>query len=56
MNICVHLTCEICDDTWFRDMTERQLADYMTDKRRGELPQGHRSQRWNLRRCGWRDL
>ena len=20
MNICAHLTCEICDDTWFRDM------------------------------------
>lgn len=31
MNILAHLTCEICDDTWFRDMTEKQLADYMTE-------------------------
>lgn len=29
MNICAHLTCDICGDTWFRDMTEKQLADYM---------------------------
>ena len=31
MNILAHLTCEICGDTWFRDMTEKQLADYMTE-------------------------
>lgn len=26
-----HLTCEICGDTWFRSMTEKQLADYMAE-------------------------
>ena len=29
--ITAHLTCEICGDTWFRDMREKQLADYMTE-------------------------
>ena len=29
--ITAHLTCEICNDTWFRDMTEKQLTDYMTE-------------------------
>ena len=29
--IVAHLTCEICGDTWFRDMTEKQLADYMAE-------------------------
>ena len=29
--IVAHLTCKICNDTWFRDMTEKQLADYMTE-------------------------
>ena len=31
MNICAHLTCEVCNDTWFRDMTDRELADYMAE-------------------------
>lgn len=31
MNIEAHLTCEICGDTWFRSMTEKQLADYMAE-------------------------
>ena len=31
MNICAHLTCEICNDTWFRDMDDRELADYMAE-------------------------
>ena len=26
-----HLTCEICSDTWFRTMTEKQLADYIAE-------------------------
>lgn len=30
-SLLAHLTCEICGDTWFRDMTERQLADYMAE-------------------------
>lgn len=29
--IVAHLTCEICGDTYFRDMTEKQLTDYMTE-------------------------
>lgn len=31
MDICAHLTCEICGDTWFRDMNDKQLADYMAE-------------------------
>ena len=31
MNICAHLTCEVCGDTWFRDMDDRELADYMAE-------------------------
>ena len=31
MNISAHLTCEICGDTWFRDTTDQQLADYMAE-------------------------
>ena len=31
MNILAQLTCEICGDTWFRDMTDQQLADYMAE-------------------------
>lgn len=31
MDISAHLTCEICGDTWFRDMTDQQLADYMAE-------------------------
>ena len=34
--IVAHLTCEICNDTWFRDMTVKQLADYM-----GENPEAN---------------
>ena len=26
-----NLTCEVCNDTWFRDMTDRELADYMAE-------------------------
>lgn len=29
--ITAHLTCEICGDTWFRDMTEKELTDYMDE-------------------------
>ena len=28
MNILAHLTCEICNDTWFRDMDDH---DYMAE-------------------------
>ena len=31
MDIAAQLTCEICGDTWFRDMDERQLADFMAE-------------------------
>lgn len=31
MSLLAHLTCEICNDTWFRDMTEKQLSDYMAE-------------------------
>ena len=31
MNVCAHLTCEVCNDTWLRDMTDRELADYMAE-------------------------
>ena len=31
MNILAHLTCEVCGDTWFRDMDDRELADYMAE-------------------------
>lgn len=31
MNIAAQFTCEICGDTWFRDMTDRQLADFMAE-------------------------
>lgn len=37
MNILTHLTCEICNDTWFRDMTEKQLSDYMTENPRANF-------------------
>ena len=33
MNIEAQLTCEICNDTWFRDMTEKQLADFMAENK-----------------------
>ena len=33
MNIAAQLTCEICQDTWFRDMDDRQLADFMAENR-----------------------
>lgn len=29
--IVVHLTCVVCGDTWFCDMTEPQLTDYMSE-------------------------
>ena len=31
MNIVAHLTCEICNDTWFRDMSDRELDDYIDE-------------------------
>ena len=31
MNILAHLTCEVCGDTWFRDMDDKELADYMAE-------------------------
>ena len=31
MNILAQLTCEICNDTWEREMTEKQLDDYMAE-------------------------
>ena len=31
MSLLAHLTCEICDDTWFRDMGDRELSDYMAE-------------------------
>ena len=31
MNISAHLTCDICNDIWERDMTEKQLSDYMAE-------------------------
>ena len=38
--ITAHLTCEICDDTWFRDMTEKQLTDYMTENPEANFRRG----------------
>ena len=29
--IVAYLTCEICGDTWFRDMNDRELSDYMAE-------------------------
>ena len=31
MDISAHLTCEICGDTWFRDMDDRELDDYIAE-------------------------
>ena len=31
MNIVAHLTCEICNDTWFRDMSDRELDAYIDE-------------------------
>ncbi len=31
MNIVAHLTCDICNDTWFRDMDDRELDDYIAE-------------------------
>ena len=31
MDIVAHLTCEICDDTWFRDMDDRGLDAYISE-------------------------
>lgn len=31
MDISAHLTCEICGDTWFRDMTDRELDGYIAE-------------------------
>ena len=56
MNILAHLTCEVCGDTWFRDMDDRELADYMAENPEVNLPHGHGSQRWNVRRFRWHDL
>ena len=33
MNIAAQLTCEICGDTWFRDMDEQQLADFVAENK-----------------------
>ena len=29
--IVAHLTCEICNDTWFRDMSDRELDGYIDE-------------------------
>ena len=31
MNILAHLTCEICGDTWFRDMDDMEITAYMQE-------------------------
>ena len=33
MQIAAQLTCEICQDTWFRDMDDQQLADFMAENK-----------------------
>ena len=31
MNICAHLTCEVCGDTWYRDMDDMEITAYMAE-------------------------
>ena len=31
MRISAHLTCDICNDTWFRDMDDRELDAYISE-------------------------